>query len=74
MTVSLNISEELYDQARAIAEAQNIAVEDVFASASADLFATWQHIQEPAASGNWKKFLSVLHHVPHIEPEDYDPL
>lgn len=72
MSVSINIPEELYDQARAIAETQNIAVEDVFASAFADHFAAWQRLQERAERGDRAKFLAVLERVPDIEPEDYD--
>lgn len=74
MSVSVNIPEELYDQARAIAEAQNIAIEDVFASAVADYLATWRHIQKRAARGDRDKFRAVLEHVPDIEPESYDLL
>ncbi len=74
MSVSINIPEELYDQARAIAESQNIAVEDVFASAFADHFAAWQRLQERAARGDREKFLAVLERVPDIEPESYDQL
>ncbi|HTU46628.1 MAG TPA: hypothetical protein VMF91_16290 [Bryobacteraceae bacterium] len=74
MSVSINIPEELYDQARAIAETQNIAIEDVFASAFADHFAAWQRLQERAARGDREKFLAVLKRVPDIEPENYDRL
>lgn len=74
MSVSINIPEELYDQARAIAETHDIAVEDVFASALTDHFARWQHIQEQAARGDREKFLAVLDHVPDAEPEGHDRL
>lgn len=74
MSVSINIPEELYDQARAIAESQHIAVDDVFASAFADHFAAWQRIRERAARGDRNKFLAVLDKVPDIEPEEYDRL
>ena len=74
MSVSINIPEELYDQARAIAETKNIAVEDVFASAFADHFAAWQRLKERASRGDREKFLAVLERVPDIEPADYDRL
>ena len=64
MSVSVNIPEELYAQAHVIAEARNIAVEDVFASALADHFATWQRIQERAARGDREKYLAVLDLAP----------
>jgi hypothetical protein len=74
MSVSINIPEELYNLACAIAETQNIAVEDVFASAFAEHVVTWQRIQERAARGDREKFVAVLDDVPDIEPEDHDRL
>ena len=74
MSVSINIPQELYDQARSIAEARHVPVEQVFASAFADQFAAWQRLQERAARGDRKKFLAVLDNVPDIEPEEYDRL
>lgn len=72
MSVSINIPEELYDQARTIAEAHHVPVEQVFASAFADQFAAWQRLQERAARGDRQKFLTVLDKVPDVEPEEYD--
>ena len=72
MSVSINIPQELYDQARTIAEAHDVPVEQVFASAFADQFAAWQRLQERAARGDRQKFLAVLESVPDIEPEEYD--
>lgn len=72
MSVSINIPQELYDQARTIAEAHDVPVEQVFASAFADQFAAWQRLQERAARGDRQKFLAVLDSVPDIEPEEYD--
>ena len=74
MSVSINMPQELYDQARSIAEARHVPVEQVFASAFADQFAAWQRLQERAARGDRKKFLAVLDNVPDIEPEEYDRL
>jgi hypothetical protein len=74
MSVSINIPEELYDQARGIAESHRVSVEQVFASALADQFAAWQRLRERAARGDREKFLAVLDKVPDIEPEEYDRL
>ena len=52
MSVSINIPEELYDQARGIAESHRVSVEQVFASALADQFAAWQRLRERAARGD----------------------
>ena len=72
MSVSINIPEELYNEARTIAEAHHVPVEQVFASAFADQFAAWQRLQERAARGDRQKFLAVLDKVPDVEPEEYD--
>lgn len=72
MSVSINIPQELYDQARTIAEAHDVPVEQVFASAFADQFAAWRRLQERAARGDRQKFLAVLESVPDVEPEEYD--
>lgn len=74
MSVSINIPEELYDQARRVAEAQRIPVEQVFASALADQLAVWQRLRERAARGDRDKFLAILDKVPDVEPEEYDRL
>ena len=72
MSVSINIPEELYDQARGIAESHRVSVEQVFASALADQFAAWQRLRERAGRGDREKFLAVLESVPDVEPEEYD--
>ena len=72
MSVSINIPEELYDQARVIAEAHHVPVEEIFASAFADQFAAWHRLHERAARGSRDHFLAVLDKVPDIKPEEYD--
>lgn len=74
MSVSINIPQELYDEARSIAEARHVPVEQVFTSAFADQFAAWRRLQERAARGDRQKFLAVLDNVPDVEPEEYDRL
>jgi hypothetical protein len=74
MSVSINIPQELYDEARSIAEARHVPVEQVFASAFADQFAAWRRLQERAARGDRQKFLAVLDNVPDVAPEEYDRL
>jgi hypothetical protein len=46
------------DQACRIAESHHVAVEQVFVSAFADQFATWQRLRERAARGDREKFLA----------------
>ena len=72
MSISVSVPEELYRKASAIAEAQNISVDDVFASAFTEQLAAWERLQERAARGNRDKFFAVLEEVPDVEPEDFD--
>ncbi len=72
MSVSINIPQELYDQARTIADARHVPVEQVFAAAFADQFAAWPRLQERETRGDRQKFLAVLESVPDVEPEEYD--
>ena len=74
MSVSITIPQDLYDQARSIAEAHHVPIEEVFASALADQFAAWQRFEQRAARGDRQKFLAVLDNVPDVEPEEYDRL
>lgn len=74
MSVSINIPEELYDQARRIADAHQVPVEQVFASAFAKQFSVWQRLRERASRGDRDKFLAVLDRVPDVEPDEYDRL
>lgn len=74
MSVSINIPEELYNQAREIAEAYHISVEQVFTSAFSEHLSAWQRIRERAARGDREKFLAVLNRVPDVEPEQFDAL
>jgi hypothetical protein len=72
MTMSVNIPEELYRQAREIAESQHVSVDDVVASAFAGQLAAWESLKLRAARGNRESFLVALDKVPDVEPEEYD--
>ena len=72
MSVSVNIPEELYRQAREIAESQHLSVDDVVSSAFAEQLTTWARLKRRAARGSRESFLAVLDKVPDVEPEDYD--
>jgi hypothetical protein len=74
VSVSLDVPDELYEQARSIAEIQRVSVEEVVASALADHFATWRRLRKRASRGDRHKFLAVLEKVKDIEPEEYDRL
>ena len=74
MTLSIDIPEELYEQALTIAEAHNVSVEQIFVSAFADQLAAWRRLCERADCGDREKFLAVLDKVADIEPEEHDRL
>ena len=74
MTVSINMPENLYQQARDIAESQHLSIDEVISSAFAEHLIAWEKLKERAARGNRDAFLRVLDKVPDVDPEDYDQL
>ncbi|MGA8027212.1 MAG: hypothetical protein WB992_08695 [Bryobacteraceae bacterium] len=72
MSVSVNIPEELYEQARAIAEAHRVPVDEVFASAFIEHLAALEKLRQRAARGDRNKFLAVLDKVPDVNAEEFD--
>jgi len=70
----VSVPEELYEKAAAIAAAEHISVDEVFASAFAKQLAAWERLRRRADRGDQDKFLSVLDKVPDVEPEGYDRL
>ena len=74
MSVSVSIPEELYEKAAAIAKAQNMAVDEVFASAFAKHLAAWERLKQRAARGCREEFLAVLDKVPDVEPSPEDSI
>lgn len=74
MSISVSVPEELYTKAIAIAEAQHVSVDEVFASAFAEQLAAWERLQQRAARGSRERFLAVLDKAPDVEPEESDRL
>jgi hypothetical protein len=74
MTVSIDIPENLYQQAQDLAESQHLSVDEVISSAFAEHLAAWERLKERAARGQRDTFLRVLDKVPDVEPEEYDRL
>ena len=72
MTFAVNIPEELYRQAREIAESQHLSVDEVISSAFAEQLVARERLKRRAARGNRESFLRVLDKVPDVEPEDCD--
>jgi hypothetical protein len=74
MTVSVNIPDDLYRQAREIADSQHLSVDDVISSAFAEQLAALERLRQRAARGNRETFVQVLKKVPDVEPDDCDRL
>ncbi len=72
MSVSVSVPEELYERAAAIAKAQNMSVDEVFACAFAEHLAAWERLKRRAARGNREEFLAVLDKLPDVEPVPED--
>ncbi len=74
MSVSVKIPEELYRQASEIAAAENISVDELFASAFEERLLELERLKEKASRGSYEKFLRVMAKVPAVDPPDYDRL
>jgi hypothetical protein len=72
MSTTVNIPEDLYQQAREIADAQHLSVDEVIVSAFAEQLAAWERLKQRAARGRRDAFVSVLEKVPDVEPEEDD--
>ena len=74
MSVSINIPDDLYKEALAIANIQHRSVDEVFASAFIGQLAAWDRLKVKAASGQRDLFLAVLDKAPDVEAEEFDRL
>ena len=68
MSFSINIPEDLYQQAAGIAKIHRVSADEVFASAFVEQLASWR-LRERAARGQRDKYFAVLDNVPDIEPD-----
>ena len=74
MNVSVNIPEELYRRASEIAVAENISVDDLFASAFEERLLELEPLKGKASRGSYEKFLRVMSKIPVVEPPEPDRL
>ncbi len=72
MSVSVNIPDDLYRQAREIATAQHLSGDEVISSAFAEQLAAWERLKQRAARGRRDSFVKFLDKVPDVEPEVFD--
>jgi hypothetical protein len=71
-SIPVSIPIEIYEKAKAIAEAENVPVGEVFASAFIDQLTARARLAERAARGSREKFLAVLDKAPDVEAAAYD--
>ncbi len=72
MSVTIKIPDDLYLEAKAIAEDQHVSVDEVVSSAFAEHLAAWERLKQRSARGHRDDYLKVLEKVPDVEPEEYD--
>ncbi len=74
MTISLNIPEDLYRQAKEIADVERVSVDEVIMSAFAEQMHARERLKRRAAKASREGFLAVLAKVPDVDPEEFDRL
>ena len=72
MNLTINIAEQLYQSAKEIAAAENVSVEELFASAFEERILEFERLKEKAARGSYEKFRQLMARVPAAEPQEYD--
>jgi hypothetical protein len=70
--MTVNIPEDLYRQAREIADSQHLSVDEVVSSAFVEHLATWERLKKRAAGGRRHAFVEMLEKVPDVGPEEND--
>jgi hypothetical protein len=74
-TISLRLPDSLHEQARVLAQRENISINQLVTLALAEKMSalmTEDILSERAKKGSRRKFLRVLDKVPDIEPEERD--
>jgi hypothetical protein len=74
MNLTINIPEELYESAKQIAAAENVSVEELFASAFEERILEFERLKEKAARGSYEKFQQVMAKIPAVGPPECDRL
>lgn len=76
-TISLRLPESLHESARALAEKENISINQLITLALAEKVSalmTEEYLGVRAKRGSRDKFQAVLAKVPDVEPEERDRL
>jgi hypothetical protein len=72
MNLTINVSDELYQRAADIAVAENISIEELFASAFEERLLEFERLKARATRGSYEKFQQVMAKIPRAEPPEYD--
>jgi hypothetical protein len=76
-SIETKIPDALYRQAQAIAQREDISLDELIAIALASQVSVWQAkltFSEREAQGDWEKARQILANAPDDEPEDRDKL
>ena len=74
MNLTINVSDDLYQRAADIAVAENISIEELFASAFEERLLEFERLKDRAARGSHEKFQQVMAKIPSAEPPEFDRL
>jgi elongation factor P--beta-lysine ligase len=74
MNLTIKVSEELYRRASEVAAAENVSVEELFASSFEERLVELERLKERAAKGSYEKFREMMSKVPPTEPPEHDRL
>lgn len=76
-TISLRLPESLHQQARQLAQQENISINQLVATALAEKMSalmTQEYLEQRAARASREKFEHALAKVPAVTPDDQDRL
>jgi hypothetical protein len=74
MNMSVNVPEELYRRAAEVAAAENVSVDDLFASAFEERILEFERLRAKASRGSYENFLRVMSKARAVEPPEQDRL
>ena len=77
ITLEAKVPDALYEQVKALAEQEQLTLDQLVAialSAQVSAWATKDYLAERARQGNWDDVLKILAKVPDVELEEYDKL
>lgn len=75
--IRAQVSDNLLEQLRTIAQQQSLSIEQVVSQALVVQVAAWteqKYLQRRSQQGSWEHFQAVLAKVPSNEPEVFDRL